>query len=180
MTGKVFMHATMSVDGFIGDPDGAIDWAFGYSGLSQDMVGEIIGSIGAVLVGRRGYDRGMMRGAGKVYGGAWRGPQFVLTHRPDDDPPADSSITFLSAGVREAVVTAREAAGGKDVVVMGADVAGQCLREGLVDEILVHLVPIVLGEGIRFFDGTGRVELEPAGVTSSGDLTHLRFRVLKQ
>jgi dihydrofolate reductase len=176
MAGKVFMHATMSFDGFIGDPSGVIDPLSGYSGLSSEAVGEIIGSIGAVLAGRRGYDRGMMRGAQKAYGGAWSGPQFVLTHRPSDAPPG---FTFLSSGVHEAVATALAAADGKDVVVMGASVAQQCLREGLVDEILIHLVPLVLGEGIRLFEDTGRVSLSPISSVASGDLTTLRFRVVK-
>ncbi|MDN3354306.1 dihydrofolate reductase family protein [Actinomadura sp. DC4] len=179
MAGKVFIHATMSFDGYIGDPEGAIDFAAGHSGLSKETVGEIIGSIGAVLAGRRGYDRGMMRGDQKAYGGAWSGPQFVLTHRPDDAPPQDPSITFLSSGVRDAVATGLAAAGGKDLVVMGADVGRQCLREGLVDEILIHLVPVLLGEGIRLFESTGHVELEPVDVAWTGDLTTMRMRVVR-
>lgn len=179
MAGRVFIHATMSFDGHIADPEGTIDWATGYSGLTKETVGEIIDSIGAVLAGRRGYDRGMMRGEMKPYGGAWTGPQFVLTHRPADGPPQDPSITFLSSGVRDAVATGLAAAGGKDLVVMGADVGRQCLREGLVDEILIHLAPVLLGEGIRLFEDTGHVELEPIDVAWSGDLTTLRLRVLK-
>jgi dihydrofolate reductase len=177
MAGKVFMHATSSFDGFIADPDGAIDWAHGYAGLSQEAVAEIIDSIGAVLAGRRGHDRAAMRGD-KAYGGTWSGPQFVLTHRPSDPPSPGPDITFLSDGIHNAVATARAAADGKDVVVMGASLGQQCLREGLVDEIVIHQVPLLLGEGIRLFDGTGRVELAPISVTQSGDYTTLRFRVV--
>ena len=178
MAGKVFIHATMSLDGFIADPDGALDWAFRFPGPSAATVREIIGSIGAVLAGRRGYDLGMMRGDKKVYGGAWSGPQFVLTHRPADAPD-DPAITFLSGGIRQAIGTARAAARGKDVVVMGASIAQQCLAEGLADEILLHVVPILLGEGIRLFASPAarQITLKPVSVGQSGELTDLRFRV---
>jgi dihydrofolate reductase len=86
--------------------------------------------------------------ARKVYGGAWTGPQFVLTHRPpgrEEDP----TVTFLSGDIRIAVTRARTAANGKNVVLIGASVARQCIDAGLVDEILVHLVPLLLGDGVR-------------------------------
>ena len=98
--------------------------------------------------------------------------------RPADNPPADPAVTFLSGGVRDAVATGLAAAGDKNLVVMGANVVGQCLREGLIDEILIHQVPLVLGEGIPLFDGTGRVGLEPVSVTHTGDLITSRFRVV--
>lgn len=177
MAGKVFIHATMSLDGFIADPEGELGWAFAFSGPSAATVREIIGSIGAVLAGRRGYDQGMMRGDKKLYGGAWSGPQFVLTHRP---APEDPSVTFLSGGVRAAVETARAAAGGKDVVVMGATIVQQCLAEGLVDELLLHVVPMLLGEGVRLFDDPAvrRITLRPITIGQSGDLADLRLRVV--
>jgi dihydrofolate reductase len=178
MAGKVFIHATMSLDGFIADTTGTLEWAFGFPGPSAAAVSEIIASIGAVVAGRRGYDLGMMRGDKKVYGGAWSGPQFVLTHRRDHVPD-DPSITFVSGGIREAVETARAAAGGKDVVIMGATIAQQCLAEGLADEILLHVVPVLLGEGIRLFASPAarQVTLEPLGVGQSGQIADLRFRV---
>jgi dihydrofolate reductase len=178
--GKVFIHFTMSLDGFIADPEGRLDWAFRFAGLSAAAVRRITDSIGAVLAGRHGYDLGMMRGDQKVYGGSWSGPQFVLTHRPEDSP-AEPSITFLSCDVRDAVGTARAAAGGKDVVVMGASIARQCLAEGLIDEVLLHLVPIVLGDGIRLFAGPLQqpITLRPVSVSQSGDVTDLRFSVVR-
>lgn len=128
--GKVFIHFTMSMDGFIADAGGGLDWAFGFAGPSPAAVRKITDPIGAMLAGRHGYDLAMIRGDMKIYGGAWTGPQFVLTHRPGDTP-ADPSITFLSCGIAEAVSTARAAARGKDVVVMGASIAQQCLAAGL-------------------------------------------------
>jgi dihydrofolate reductase len=176
---KVFIHFTMSLDGFIADADGRLDWAFGFTGPSPAAVRKITDSIGAVLAGRHGYDLGMMRGGMKVYGGAWSGPQFVLTHRCDD-APADPSITFLSCGISEAVSTARAAAGGKDVVVMGASIAQQAIAEGLADEVLLHLVPVVLGDGIRLFTGPLQkpVTLRTASLGQSGDTIDIRFSVV--
>jgi dihydrofolate reductase len=178
--GKVFIHFTMSLDGFIADAAGRLDWAFGFAGPSPAAVRKITDSIGAVLAGRHGYDLGMMRGDMKVYGGAWSGPQFVLTHQPGDTP-ADPSITFLSCGIAEAVSTARAAAGGKDVVVMGASIAQQCLAEGLADEILLHLAPVVLGDGIRLFTGPLQqpITLRTVSLGQSGDLIDIRLSVVK-
>ncbi len=177
---KVFIHFTMSLDGFIADAEGRVDWAFGFGGPSPQEIKEITASIGAALGGRRGYDLGMMREEAKLYGGAWSGPQFVLTHRPGD-APAGPSITFLSGGVRDAVETARAAAGGKDVVVVGASIARQCLAEGLVDEILIHLVPVLLGGGIPLFGSraSGPVNLDKLSIAESGPVTGLRFKVLR-
>ena len=76
------------------------------------------------------------------------GPFFVLTHEPPDPP--DPGVTFPSGDIGEVVATALDAAGGKNLEILGADVAGQCLRRGLVDEILVYVVPVLLGDGIRF------------------------------
>lgn len=178
--GKVFVHCTMSLDGFIADAEGRLDWAFGFGGPSAAAVRAITSTIGAALAGRHGYDLGMMRGGDKPYGGAWSGPQFVLTHRPADIP-ADPSITFLSGGVREAVETARAAAAGRDVVVLGASIAQQCLAEGLVDEILIHLVPVLLGGGTRLSGSpaTTQINLERISVTESGQVTDLRFKVVR-
>jgi hypothetical protein len=87
---------------------------------------------------------------------------FVLTHRPPDPP--DPDVTYLTGDIGEAVAAALEAAGGKNLEILGADVAGQCLRRGLVDEILVYVLPVLLGDGIRFYSSPGlaRIDLEPS------------------
>jgi len=105
------------------------------------------------------------------------GPMFVLTHRPPDPP--DPYVTYLTGDIGEAVATALEAAGGKNLEILGADVAGQCLRRGLVDEILVYVLPVLLGDGIRFYSSPGlaRIDLEPLDSTRSDGVTILRFRV---
>jgi hypothetical protein len=84
--GKVFIHFTMSLDGFIADGEGRVDRAVGFGGPVAQEVREITVSIGAALGGRRGYGLGMVRDEAKLYGGAWSGPQFVQTHRPGDAP----------------------------------------------------------------------------------------------
>jgi len=104
----------------------------------------------------------------------------VLTHRPPD-AREDPTITFLPDDIHGAVARARAAADGKNVVVIGASIARQCIDAGLVDEILVHVAPVLLGDGVRFFSrpGAGHVELERISVTQSGQITDLRFRVVK-
>lgn len=175
-TGKVVVQAAMSLDGFIAGPGDAMDWVFDYSG--PDEFPDIVQATGAMLSGRNSYEvgrRDVGKPSGEAYGGAWHGPAFVLTH----NPPADPDVTFLSGDIEAAVHTARAAAGGKDLVIVGADVAGQCLERGLVDEILVMVLPVLLGAGTHFYASAAarRVELEPLSSSRSGSVTVLRFRV---
>lgn len=133
---------------------------------------------GAMLVGRRTWDVGERMEAEKPgsVDYPFSGPMFVLTHRPLASP--DPGVTVLSGDIGEAVATALNAAGGKDVEILGADVAAQCLRRGLVDEILVYVLPLLLGEGIPFSPpGAARVDLEPISSKQSGEATMLRYRV---
>jgi dihydrofolate reductase len=179
-TGTVIVHRTMSLDGFISGPDHAMEWVFGY--LAPDEFPEMIRATGAILAGRRTYEVGRRdagQASGEVYGGAWSGPQFVLTHQPPENPPVPA-VTFLSGDIEAAVATARKAAGGKNLEIFGADVAGQALQRGLVDEIVVHIVPVLLGGGTLFSSpGLPRIDLEPVSTTRSGPVTTLRFRVRK-
>jgi dihydrofolate reductase len=130
-------------------------------------------------VGKRGIEHGELgKISGEDYGGGWSGPRFVLTHKPPDPP--DPTVTFLTGDIEDAVAAARSAAGGKNLEILGADVAGQSLRRGLVDEILVYVLPVLLGDGIRFSSpGLTRTDLEPVSSTRSGRVTILRFRVRK-
>jgi hypothetical protein len=89
------------------------------------------------------YLRPREAGGQKAYGGAWSGPQFVLTHEPPD--ATEPTVSCLSGDVRDAIATALEAAAGKNMVVFGANVARQCFDEGLVDEVVIHLAPVLLG-----------------------------------
>ena len=179
--GKVVLNRSMSLDGFIAGPGDAMDWIFDF--LAPDEFPEIAAATGAMLVGRRTYDVGNRMKADEERGAAssgesypFSGPIFVLTHKPPERP--DPQVTFLSGDIGEAVARARSAASGKDLEILGADVAGQCLRRGIVDEILVYVLPVLLGDGVPFSaPGLGRIDLEPLSTSRSGVVTLLRFRV---
>jgi dihydrofolate reductase len=179
--GKVVINRSMSLDGFIAGPGNAMDWIFDF--VAPDEFPEVARATGAMLIGRRTYEVAKRMNAGNGPGSAssgerypFSGPVFVLTHEPPDPP--DPGMTFLNGDIGEAVATALDAAGGKNLEILGADVAGQCLRRGLVDEILVYVLPVLLGDGIRFSPpDLGRLDLEPLSSTRSGAVTILRFRV---
>ena len=170
--GKVVVNRAMSVDGFIAGPDNAMDWIFEY--LREDTFPEVMAATGAMLVGRGTHEVSKrMSVEDSDYDG---GPVFVLTHRPPDEP--ERGVTFLSCDVAEAVATARAVAGAKNLEILGADLASQCLQLGLVDEVLVYVLPVLLGDGVRFStSGLGRIDLEPFSNTQSGPVTMLQFRV---
>jgi dihydrofolate reductase len=143
---------------------------------------EVIARTGAVLAGRRVYEVGRRVQRPEARGpvdGRWRGPHFILTHAPPTDE-TDPSYSFLSGDVRDAVATSLTAAGGRDVLVLGANVVNQCLGVGLVDEILMHVVPELVGDGVRLFDVSAlRASLETLDVSASGQVVNLRLRVDK-
>jgi len=173
----------MSLDGFIAGPGHTMDWGGGrpLAGfVAPDDLAEIAAATGSMLIGRRTWDVGSRMEAeepGSVdY--PFSGPFFLLTHRPLEPP--DPDVTILSGDIGDAVATALDAAGGKSLEILGADVASQCLERGLVDEILVYVLPVLLGAGIPFSSpGLARVDLEPVSSARSGDATILRFRVRK-
>lgn len=172
MTGRVVVNRAMSLDGFVAGPGDGMEWVGEHVPVAAYT--EVMAATGAMVVGRRTYEvaKGMAKQGTPYEGGA----QFVLTHRPPDEP--DPAVTFLTCGIEEAVATAREAAGGKNVEILGADVAAQCLRRGLVDEILVYVTPVLLGDGVRFSPpGLGQIDLEPFSSVQAGGVTILRFRV---
>ena len=177
--GKVVVNRSMSLDGFIAGPGHAMDWIFDFVAPDAAWLTETAAATGAMLIGRGTYEAARrMPHADKDYGGGWSGPVFVLTHNPPEPP--DPASTFLTGDIGAAVATARSAAGGKNLEILGADVAGQCLQRGLVDEILVYVLPVLLGDGIRFSPpGLARIDLEPISSTQSGAVTILRFRVPK-
>ena len=155
-----------------------MDWMLGY-GEENAEVDELLPQIGSVLAGRRSYEVGQGQERPefrKAYGGAFTGPVFVLTH----NPPGDPSVTFLSGDVTSAVEKAAEAAGEKYVVIIGADVARQCIEAGLVEEVLIHVVPVLLGDGVRLFnrEGADPIHFKLASVSRAGQVTNLRFSVI--
>ena len=173
--GKVVVNRAMSVDGFIAGPDHAMDWVIGY--MKENPFPEVMAATGAMLIGRGTHEVAKrMSEEDTNYDG---GPVFVLTHQPPGEP--ERGVTFLSCGVAEAVATARAVAGGKNLEILGADLASQCLQQGLVDEVLVYVLPVLLGDGVRFSTPSlGRIDLEPFSNTQSGLVTMLRFRVRRE
>ena len=172
--GKVVVNRAMSLDGFIAGPDNAMGWILEF--FKEDPFPEVMQATGAMLVGRSTYEVGKrMSDEDTDYDG---GPVFVLTHQPPNEP--EQGVTFLTCDLAEAVATAGAAAGGKNLEILGADLASQCLQRGLVDEVLVYVLPVLLGDGVRFStSGLGRIDLEPFSNRQSGPVTMLRFHVRK-
>jgi dihydrofolate reductase len=110
-------------------------------------------------------------------------PLFVLTHRvPRQVPRGEPPYTFVTDGIASVVEQARAAAGGKDVALMGTAAVQQCLRAGLLDELTLHLVPVLLGGGARLLDRLGEaapVELQCVRVVDAPGVTHLQYRVVR-
>jgi dihydrofolate reductase len=152
----------MSLDGFIAGPGGDMSW-LNEVGLPDVDVDGLMAQIGALLIGRRTFD-GDDPNAGTdaegAFGGRWEGASVVLTHRPPDQ--ATPGVTYATE-LEDAVRIARAAAGGRYVNVLGADVARQCLAAGLLDEVLVFVAPMLLGDGTPLFREPGGVRrhLEP-------------------
>lgn len=186
---KIVLDVSMSLDGFIAGPnvraaepmgDGGERlhaWMF-RKGPDADEIDlgvrrEFDGTIGATVIGRRTFDLGV----GPWGGTPWPGmPSFVVTHRTQPDLLGKNGGLFAFDGLEAAARRARQAAGHKDVLVLGAHVARQLLRAGLLDQLRIHIVPILLGDGTSLFDGE-RAELIPEGKPVTGTVTHLRFRV---
>lgn len=172
--GKVLWHFTMSLDGFVAGPNHAMDWMNGTN--RPGLIDEYVKTTGAVLGGRDGWDIAEPSGA-RPYSDDWDGPIFILTHHPEDATPADG-VTFLNCGPAEAVRIGLEAAGGKNLEVFSPTIGRQLLELGLIDEIDLHIEPVLLGEGIRLYDNPGR---EPIHLHRVGedDLTlevNVRYR----
>ena len=172
--GKVLWHFTMSLDGFVAGPDHAMGWMTGFT-FRPGLVDEYVKTTGAVLGGRAGWDAAV--GDHRPYGGAWEGPIFVLTHHPEDATPADG-VTFLSCDPAEAVRIALEAAGGKNLEVFSPTIGRQLLELGLINEIDLHIAPILLGDGIRLYDSPGGdpIRLDRVGDGEATSAVNLRYR----
>ena len=196
---KVVAIMSMSLDGFVADPDDGVaevfDWyassgdvqihtggsnpmTFSMSESSAQHVRELTSELGAVLTGHRTFD--VAGGWGGNH--AW-GPAFVLVHEiPAGWPRADSTVTFVTDGIESAVTQAKAAAGGKAVGVHGADTIQQLLNAGLLDEISVDIAAVLLGSGVRLFDhldGTPAVLGSPSSIQGVG-VTHLRYPIHTQ
>jgi len=191
---KVVAHMSMSLDGFIADPDDGCDelfgwygngevevrshdprWTFHVSEASAAWLRSSLDGAGALVCGRRLFDHTHGWGGHHPSGA----PLFVVTHRPDEDWP--HPVTWVTDGVPSAIEQAKKVAGEKNVAAGSTMIVQQCLDAGLLDEIQVNLAPVLLGEGIPFFHHLTRhpVRLSDPEVTEGRQVTHLRYRVLR-
>ncbi|GIF69233.1 deaminase reductase [Asanoa ishikariensis] len=182
---KIVLDVSVSLDGFSTGPNVRPDEPMGEGGerLHEWMAGTVPADanardaindgVGATLIGRHTFDLGL-----GLWGGTpWPGiPSFVVTHRPQEDLHGDNGGVFaFDDSLESAARRAKEAAGDKHVLVMGADIAGQLLKADLLDEVHLHLVPILLGNGTPLFRGEPG-DLIPEGNPVTGSVTHLRFK----
>ncbi|KAA2255453.1 deaminase [Solihabitans fulvus] len=192
--GKVIANMSMSLDGFIADPADGIDHLFGWMGngdvevptavdwatfrmspASAEYMRAALSSVGALIAGRHLFD--ITHGWGGTHPVGV--PIFVVTHKEPADWPHTDTFTFVD-GVEKAVALAKEAAGEKNVVVASAKIAQQCLEAGLLDAIHVDLVPVVLGDGVRWFENLrGTTRLGNPTVVEGNGVTHLAYPVVR-
>ena len=155
-------QGAISLDGFLAGPSGDMQWMHGLDSIPSTLFDGVAEQVDVILCGARTY-RGDDPNAGTdaegAFGGTWEGPMVVLTHHPDPDPPP--GVEFAS-DLGSAVARARALAGDGLVAVLGADVARQCLEAGDLDEVLLLVLPVMLGDGVRVLDRPGgeRVRLE--------------------
>lgn len=182
--GKVVLGTTMSLDGYINDRNGEVGRLYPDLGelRKTEVLQESIRTTGAVVMGRRAYD--MAEGDFTDY--EFQVPIYVLTHHvPEKAARGENerlTFTFVTDGMESALRQAKAAAGDKAVsVIGGASTAQQCIQTGLVDEIEIGIVPILFGEGLRFFDhlGADSIELETTRVMEAAGVIYLTFRVVK-
>jgi dihydrofolate reductase len=201
--GRVTSDISVSLDGFIAGPGDGVDnpmgdggerlheWIFGLAswraahGLQggetnrdDQILEESVRDTGAVVLGRRMFDNAKGWGDEPPF----HVPVFVLTHEVRDDlaKQGGTTFTFVNDGVESALAQARAAAGDKNVAVGGgANTIQQVLGAGLLDELQIHVVPMLLGGGVRLFDGLGQIDLETTRVVDSPAVVHLKFRVVK-
>jgi dihydrofolate reductase len=179
----VFLDMAMSLDGFISGTDGQDhglhNWYFNPSEPSREVIAELIESIGAMIMGRGVYGVGTEQGDHKD--DPYQMPHFVITHHIPEVQAKDARVTFVGS-IQQALGQARAVAGQKDICIAGgANTAQQFLQARLIDEIRIHLVPVLLGGGLQLFDhlNSQRIDLQPTRVIEATGVTHLRFRVLK-
>ena len=178
---QVMIHATVSVDGFMADPDGGMEWMNGFPVAPEDerIVETICSDIGSIV---GGANKTQTIEEGEIpYGGFLKVPVYLMTHRAHEPVERDGTrFTFVADDIEDAVRRARRDAGEKWVSLLGGSVARQCLALGLVDELRLHVVPVVLGDGIPLFAGLDRrLRLERLETSAFASEVHLRYRVLR-
>jgi dihydrofolate reductase len=179
---EVLLDLAVSLDGFIAGPGGSdaglYDWYFNPTEVSRPVIGELVEATGAIVMGRGAYTTGEQAGGWEDT--PYEVPHFVITHRPPPQPAGRKvEFVFVTNGVADAIDAAKKAAGQRYATIGGgADIARQCLAAGLVDELQLHVVPLILGKGIRLFSGFDQAwRLTKTRVIDAPNVTHLRYRV---
>ncbi|WP_109507607.1 dihydrofolate reductase family protein [Nocardioides speluncae] len=193
---KVIVDVSPSLDGYLAGEEVSVERPFGTAGhrlhrwlgfegatpaeADHEAAAAMFVTAGAVVLGRRMFEVGIGTWGAD---GAFGRPCFVATHRPHENVDrGPTSFEFVTDGVPETVAKARAAAGGKDVIVVGgASVVQQCLAAGLVDEMRLHVVPVLLGAGTPLFadSSAAPVELEQTGVVATAEAVHVTYRVTR-
>lgn len=193
--GKVIFDITASLDGFVAGPNDSpalpmgeggmrlFDWYFSDAqtprsgeNIDSEIMDQAAQTVGAIVSGRRTYDHAQ----------GWNGehplrvPVFVVTHHPPEGV-GDFKGAFVTDGIESAIRKAQAAAGDKAVALNSPDIARQALKAGLLDELSLHIVPVLLGGGVRLFDHLGpeHIELECTQADNAKKVVHMTFRVIK-
>jgi dihydrofolate reductase len=190
--GKVTCDISMSLDGFIAGPNVRVGngmgddgdrlhaWVFGGNTETDDaIVAEKNASPGAILIGKRMFDVGFEPWGDPPPFGM---PVFIVTHQAREPLPMQggTTYTFVTKGIEAALELAREAAGDKDVGIWGgANIIQEYLKAGLLDEMQIHVVPVLFGDGTRLFEHLGgrQIELKRTSTIDTPGATHLRFSI---
>ena len=189
---KVVLEMTISLDGIAAGPEVSLEHALGKGGarlhhwvfdgkseVDVKMIEDLMKTTGAVILGRKTFDVGLQYWKDTPFPVS----SFVLTHEKRDRQVMKSGVfNFVNDGIESALRQARAAAGDKNVVVMGgADVAQQYVKAGLLDYLHIHMVPVLMNEGVRLFEHTGaaQIELETRSMVASPNATHYKFKVVR-
>ena len=191
--GRIFSHMTMSLDGFIADPGDGVGelfgwydagpvrvpsaderWSFNVDDGSAQMLREVMAATGALVCGRRLFDHTSGWGDSHPMGA----PVVVVTHQVPGDAGRWKTISF-AGDVAAGITQARRLAGERDVCIASASIAAQALDAGLIDEVIISLVPVMLGQGIPYFGGLakGPHRFDDPVVIAGRRATHLRYAV---
>lgn len=190
--GKVVYDISMSLDGFVSGPNVRLeaglgdggerlhDWAFNSPDPRNRKLVEGWANTGAVIVGRKTYDLSIPHWGADGPIPSARVPVIILSHSVPKEVPTGGVYTFVDS-VEAAFAKAQQAAGDKNIGVQGPNTAQQFIQRGLIDEISIHLVPVLFGSGIRLFEHSNgeQVPLETIEVIETAEAIHLRFRVVK-
>jgi dihydrofolate reductase len=175
--GKTVLYLGISFDGCVAGPHDETDWMDPYADVEYGF-NDFLDTVGSIIMGRRSYDVGVEKGWFSQFD--YGSPMIVVSREMPATVSGDADFTFVTEGIEAAHGRAKEMAGDRDIYIFGgANLAARYLQAGLIDEITVGLVPIILGDGIRLFEGVDRrIELKLLDVRKADkDLVMLSYSV---